>query len=384
MSKNNEVKRHPSTLAAQANGWLDSSTNAVIPSIHPSTTYARDQDYELVDGRGYTRDENPTYLQVESLLSKLESGKEALLFASGMAAATAILLALKPGDHIVAPSDVYFGLRSWLIKVGLRWGLKIDFVQAGNLEAISESLIPGVTKIVWVETPCNPMCTITDIKAVADITHRAGAKLVVDSTMATPVLTQPLALGADIVMHSATKYLNGHSDVLAGALITANDDELWQRISALRYQNGGVLGPFVSWLLLRGIRTLFLRVERSSSTALSMANYFTGHNQLTEVLYPGLKHHKDYRVAIKQMIGGFGGVLSIRIKGGRDAAISVAKSVQLFVPATSLGGVESLIEHRATIEGSESPIPDDLLRLSIGIEDPNDLITDIDQALSNL
>ena len=228
------------------------------------------------------------------------------------------------------------------------------------------------------------MCTITDIKAVADITHTAGAKLVVDSTLATPVLTQPLTLGADIVMHSATKYLNGHSDVLAGALITANDDELWQRISALRYQNGGVLGPFESWLLLRGIRTLFLRVERSSSTALSMANYFTGHNQLTEVLYPGLKHHKDYRVAIKQMIGGFGGVLSIRIKGGRDAAISVAKSVKLFVPATSLGGVESLIEHRATIEGSESPIPDDLLRLSIGIEDPNDLITDIDQALSNL
>ena len=383
MSKNNEVKRHPSTLAAQANGWLDPSTNAVIPSIHPSTIYARDHDYELVDGRGYTRDENPTYLQVESLLSKLEGGKEALLFASGMAAATAVLLALKPGDHIVAPRDVYFGLRSWLIKVGLRWGLKIDFVEAGNLEAISESIIHGVTKIVWVETPCNPMCTITDIKAVADITHRAGAKLVVDSTMATPVLTQPLALGADIVMHSATKYLNGHSDVLAGALITANDDELWQRISALRYQNGGVLGPFESWLLLRGIRTLFLRVERSSSTALSMANYFTGDNRLTEVLYPGLKNHKDYRVAVKQMIGGFGGVLSIRIKGGRNAALSVAKSVKLFVPATSLGGVESLIEHRSTVEGSESPIPDDLLRLSVGIEDPDDLIADIDQALSN-
>lgn len=381
MARDHDTDRKPSTLAAQAMGWLDPS-NGVSPAIHPSTTYARDAAYEKVDGHGYTRDENPTYEQCEALLVALEEGQQARLFSSGMAAATAALLALSPGDHIVAPSVMYYGLRNWLLEVGVHWGLKVDFVPPGDIEAIAAAVRPGATKLVWVETPCNPTLEVTDIAAAADVAHGAGAKLAVDSTVATPVLTRPLTLGADLVMHSATKYLNGHSDVLAGALVTARDDEWWQRIHALRHQNGGMLGPFEAWLLLRGMRTLYLRVARSCESALAIARHFEGDRRLEAVLYPGLSAHAGHEVAVAQMTGGFGGILSIRVAGGAEAALAVAKAVKLFVPATSLGGVESLIEHRATAEGASSPVPADLLRLSVGIEDTGDLIADLDQALS--
>ncbi|MGE0252987.1 MAG: PLP-dependent aspartate aminotransferase family protein [Alphaproteobacteria bacterium] len=376
--------RHPATLAAQALGWLDPATNAVAPPIHPSTNYARDAAYAKVGGRGYTRDENPTYDQLEALLAALEGGAAAAVFGSGMAAATTIFWALSPGDHVVVPQVMYFGLRNWLATVGRKWGLVVDTVPPGDMDALARAVVPGRTRLVWLETPCNPTWDITDIAAAADIAHRAGALVGVDSTAATPVLTRPLALGADIVMHSATKYLNGHGDVLAGALVTARVDALWERIRYLRFENGGMLGPFEAWLLLRGLRTLYLRVARSSASALAVARHFEGHPGLTRVLYPGLPSHPGHAVAARQMQGGFGGMLSIRVKGGAEAAVALAKSVEVFVRATSMGGVESLIEHRATVEGKESPFPDDLLRLSVGIEEPADLIADLEQALARL
>lgn len=381
MARDHHTDRRPSTLAAQAMGWLDPASNAVIPPIQPSTTYARDENYQKVGGHGYTRDENPTYEQAEALLAALEEGHAARLFSSGMAAATTALLALAPGDHVIAPSVMYYGLRQWLLEVGRHWGLAVDFVPPGDIAAIAAAIRPSLTKLVWVETPCNPTWGITDIAAAADVAHAAGAKLAVDSTVATPVLTRPLTLGADLVMHSATKFLNGHSDVLAGVLVTARDDAWWQRIHSLRHQNGAMLGPFEAWLLLRGMRTLYLRVARSCESALALARHFDGDRRLEEVLYPGLPGHPGHSVAAAQMIGGFGGVLSIRVAGGAKAALEVAKAVKLFVPATSLGGVESLIEHRATAEGPTSSVPVDLLRLSIGIEDTGDLIGDLEQAL---
>lgn len=381
MARNDDTGRKPSTLAAQALGWLDPASNGVIPPIQPSTTYARDENYEKVGGHGYTRDENPTYEQCEALLTVLEEGHAALLFSSGMAAASAALMALAPGDHIVAPSVMYHGLRTWLVEVGSHWGLEVDFVPPGDIGAITAAMRPGSTKLVWIETPCNPTLEITDIAAAADVAHTAGAMLAVDSTVATPVLTRPLTLGADLVMHSATKYLNGHSDVLAGVLVTPRDDEWWQRVHFLRHQNGAMLGPFEAWLLLRGMRTLYLRVARSCESALAIARHFDGDRRLADVLYPGLPRHPGHDIAATQMTGGFGGVLSIRVAGGAEAALAVAKAVRVFTPATSLGGVESLIEHRATAEGATSPIPADLLRLSIGIEDTGDLIADLDQAL---
>lgn len=381
MARDNDRKLKPSSLAAQALGWLDPSTNAVAPPIHPSTNYARDENYEKVGDRGYTRDENPTYEQVEALLAALEEGADAMVFGSGMAAATTVMMSLSPGDHVVAPSIMYFGLRNWLANVGRHWGLEVDFVEPGDTDAVKKAIRPGQTKLVWVESPCNPTWAVTDIAAVAEIAHAAGARLGVDSTVATPVLTQPLALGADIVMHSGTKYLNGHGDVLAGALVTAREDAHWERMKYLRFENGGMLGAFEAWLLMRGLRTLYLRVERSSRSAQFIAEQLQSHPNIVEVLYPGLPNHRGHAVASRQMSGGFGGMMSIRVKGGAEGALRVARGVELFVRATSLGGVESLIEHRATVEGEDSPVPDDLLRVSVGIEDPDDLLADMVQAL---
>lgn len=382
MANNVDKSRKPSTLAAQALGWLDPSTNAVAPPIHPSTNYARDENYEKVGDRGYTRDENPTYEQVEALLTALEEGADAMVFGSGMAAATTVMLSLAPGDHVIAPSIMYFGLRNWLLNVGRHWGLQVDFVTPGDTAAIAAAIRPGETRLVWVETPCNPTWDVTDIEAAARIAHDAGAMLAVDSTVATPVLSRPLAHGADIVMHSGTKYLNGHGDVLAGVLVTAREDERWERMKYLRFENGGMLGAFEAWLLMRGLRTLYVRVERASASAQRIAEHLSRHPRVTEVLYPGLPTHAGHAVAARQMDGGFGGMISIRVEGGAAAALKVARHVELFVRATSLGGVESLIEHRATVEGEDSPVPDDLLRLSVGIEDTDDLIADLEQALA--
>jgi len=372
----------PATRAAQALGWRCGETGAVILPLHVATTFARDKSYEKVSRHGYARDDNPAFDQPEALIASLEGGAAALSLASGMAACTAVFQALRQGDHVVVPDVLYFGLPRWLDEFARSWGLEVDFVPTGDLDALAAAMRPGQTKLVWIETPCNPVWTVTDIAAAAKIAHDCGARLAVDSTVATPVLTRPIEHGADIVVHSATKYLNGHSDVIAGMIVTAAKDEYWQRIHRHRLLAGAVLGSFEAFLLLRGMHTLFLRVKASSSAAQRIAEHFSGHRAVAHVLYPGLPDHPGHATAARQMKGGFGGVLSIRLKGGRDAARAVASGCRLFAPATSLGGVESLIEHRETVEGEGSRTPDDLLRISVGIEDPDDLIADLETALA--
>jgi len=372
----------PATRAAQALSWRCNETGAVVLPLHVSTTFARDASYEKISKHGYARDDNPTFDQPEALIASLEGGAAALTFASGMAACTAAFQALRQGDHVVVPNVLYFGLPKWLDEFARGWGLDVDFVPTGDLGALAAAVRPGVTKLVWIETPCNPVWTVTDIAAAARIAHDAGARLAVDSTVATPVLTRPFEHGADLVVHSATKYLNGHSDVIAGMVVTAVEDDYWERIRQHRFMAGAVLGSFEAFLLLRGMRTLYLRVDASSRAARRIAEHFATHPAVSRVLYPGLPDHPGHAAAVRQMTGGFGGVLSIRLKGGREVARAVAAGCRLFLPATSLGGVESLIEHRETVEGEGSLTPDDLLRISVGIEDTDDLIADLEGALT--
>ena len=372
----------PESLTAQALGWFDDGTRAIVPPIHVSSTFLRDEDNGYRSGRVYMRADNPAFEQAEALLTELEGGHETLLFASGMAAATAVFQALRPGDHVLAPGVMYWSLRNWLTGFATSWGLDVELVDMTEPATVHAALRPGATKVVWVETPANPLWTITDIAATADLTHAAGTLLAVDSTTASPVLTRPIALGADLVMHSATKYLNGHSDLTAGTVTTRADGELWQRIRAVRAQQGGTLGSLESWLLVRGMRTLFLRVRAASASALRIAEHFHGHPLVAEVLYPGLPMSHGHAIAARQMTGGFGGMLSIRTAGGEAAAIDVAARTRLWKRATSLGGVESLIEHRASVEGAGTPAPPDLLRLSTGIERVDDLTADLEQALA--
>ena len=374
---------HPDTIAAQALGWIDERTRAVIPPIHVSTTYLRDPDNQYRSGRVYARADNPAFDQPEAVLAALERGHAAMLFASGMAAATAVFQALEPGDHVLAPRVMYWSLRNWLAGFATRWGLQVEFVDMDSVDALRAALRPGRTRLVWVETPANPLWTVTDLRAAAEAAHAAGALLAVDSTVATPVLTQPLALGADLVMHAATKYLAGHSDLIAGALVARQDTPLWQRLRTVRAQLGGTLGSFESWLLLRGMRTLNLRVRHASASALAIARHFEHHPRVGAVLYPGLPAFPGHAVAARQMAGGFGGMLSLRVRAGEAAAVAVAARTQLWKRATSLGGTESLIEHRASVEGAGTPAPADLLRLSVGLEHVGDLIDDLEQALAH-
>jgi cystathionine gamma-synthase len=369
------------SLAAQAMGWIDPVTKAVVPPIHMASTYQRDEDNAYSSGRIYARADNPTFDQAEATLAALEGGAKALVFSSGMSAATACFLALSPGDHVVVPKVMYWSLRNWLATFATNWGLKVEFVDADKTDAIAKAVKPSATKLVWLETPANPTWALSDIAAVAEIAHKAGALLGVDSTVATPVLTRPIEHGADIVMHSATKYLNGHSDIIAGALVGARDDDHWAKLRAIRAQLGTILGQTEAWLLMRGMRTLYPRVAWACRSAEALAEKFAAHPMIEEVLYPGLPSFAGHAVARKQMTGGFGGMLSVRIKGGERAAIATAARVELWKRATSLGGVESLIEHRASIEGPGTPCPPDLLRLSVGVEESNDLFEDLDQAL---
>ena len=379
MTSNNSS---PETLCAQAMGWIDETTKAIVQPVHLSTTNIRDEDNEYSSGRSYIRETNPTWDQAEALITRLENGAATLLFSAGMAAATAPFLALRPGDHVVVPEVMYWGLRKWLLGHATDWGLKVDLVDMTDLERVQAAMRPGKTKIIWAETPSNPMWQVFDLKALAEIAHGAGARLGVDSTCATPVLTQPITLGADLVMHAATKYLNGHSDVLAGSLTTARQDEFWQRIYGVRTSCGAVLGSFEAWLLVRGMRTLPLRVKQCSANALYLAERLERHPGVEQVLYPGLPSHPQHELARRQMQGGFGGMLSIRVTGGEAAAVRCAARVKLWKRATSLGGVESLLEHRASIEGPSTPVPRDLLRLSAGIESAEELLADLVQALA--
>ncbi|MDF1790401.1 MAG: aminotransferase class I/II-fold pyridoxal phosphate-dependent enzyme [Thalassobaculaceae bacterium] len=371
----------PETLAAQALGFIDPENGALVPPIHSATTYERPPGGIVGPGYNYTRTDNPTYAQVEALLARLEGGVEALVMASGMSAVTAPFLALSPGDHVVVQDVLYWGVRAWLNDFATHWGLRVEYVEAGAIDSLRAAMRPGETKLVWVETPANPLWNVVDIAAAAEIAHAAGARLAVDSTVATPVLTRPLEHGADLVMHSATKFLNGHSDVLAGALITARDDEYWRRIRMVRKDLGMVIGPQEAWLLLRGMRTLHLRVRRACENALAIAEALQAHPRISHVLYPGLPDHPGHAVARRQMTGGFSGMLSIRVTGGKAAALETMRRMEVFTSATSLGGTESLAEHRRSTEGPDSPVPDDLIRLAVGIEATDDLIADLTQAL---
>jgi cystathionine gamma-synthase len=367
------------TLAAQALGAIEPTTHGLVPPVHVTTTYLRDPDNQYRTGFLYGRPDNATVRQVEALLAAMEGAEAALMFGSGMAAATTAILALEPGAHIVAPDVMYWALRSWLTTEAPRFGYRVTLTDTSDLDAVRRAM-RAETRLVWLETPANPLWTISDIACIADIAHAAGARVAVDSTAATPIFTRPLALGADLVMHSATKYLNGHSDVMAGALATARADEAWQHIVKMRTSLGCILGPFEAWLVLRGLRTLDVRVRAQSESATLLATWLGHHPQVSHVLYPGLPHHPGHAVAARQMAG-FGGMLSVRVVGGEGAAIAAAARVELWKRATSLGGVESLIEHRASIEGPGSPCPPELLRLSVGLEDPEDLFADLDRAL---
>ncbi len=373
---------HPATLAAQALGWTDPATGAVVLPLHTATNFERDPDNQYRRGRSYGRADNPGYDQPQALITALEGGAASLLFASGMAAAAAVFQTLPVGAHVIAPNVMYWGLRRWLTAEMARGALAVDFVDATALDELRRAMRPGHTRLVWIETPANPLWSIADIAGAAEIAHEAAALLAVDSTAATPVLTRPLALGADIVMHSATKYLNGHSDVIAGSLTTAAADPFWDRLVMARSGGGAILGSLEAYLLLRGLRTLYPRVERACRSAQRIAEHMAAHPKILAVLYPGLASHPGHEIAARQMAGGFGGMLSIRVKGGEAAAIAAAARLQLWKRATSLGGVESLVEHRASVEGAGSPAPPDLLRLSVGIEDPDDLIADLDAALA--
>mmetsp|Transcript_53343 Transcript_53343/g.126108 ORF Transcript_53343/g.126108 Transcript_53343/m.126108 type:complete len:399 (-) Transcript_53343:199-1395(-) len=388
----------PSTVVAQMRGGEEQQFNSVTPAIYPATTYLREPDGSYPRGTIYIRDNNPTAKPAELALQELEGGGDALLFSSGMSAAMAVFQGLSPGDRVVIPHIMYWGLRNWVLQFGKDWGLQVTVldmtVEAGEA-ALSEALKDG-PKLVWLETPANPTWDITDLQRVASLAHASGALVVVDSTAATPVHMLPLALGADLVMHSATKYLNGHSDLLAGALVASKQmagTERWQKIRQIRRNNGMMLGSMDAWLLQRGMRTLFLRVQRQSASALAIAAHVhQKHHPRILVLYPGLPSSPGHAIAQKQMRDGFGGMLSLRVIQGATAegekpgseALHFAARLKVFKRATSLGGVESLVEHRKSIEGPSSPIPDDLLRISVGIEDVNDLIADLDQAAKGL
>lgn len=372
----------PRSLAAQAGHFIDPATGAITPPVHPSTTFARDADYAPIGTTTYSRYHNPTYEQVERVAAELDEGAEALVFAAGMAAIAALFETVNTGQHMVAPTIMYHGAQDWLRRISEKRGIALSLFDAADPGALERAIRPGETAIVWIETPVNPTWDVIDIAAAAAAAHAAGAILAVDATVSTPVTTRPLDLGADLVFHSGTKYLNGHSDVTAGVLVTRQADARWQEIRLVRGLMGGVLGPFEAWLLLRGLRTLFVRFERASANALQIARHFEGHGKLEAVLYPGLESHPGHAIAKRQMTAGYSGMLSLLVKGDAEDAKGVATRTALFVPATSLGGVESLIEHRATIEGPRSQVPRNLLRLSIGIEDARDLIADLEQALA--
>ncbi|MCH8203237.1 MAG: PLP-dependent transferase [Proteobacteria bacterium] len=374
------------TLLAKAGQAKDGEVGGVVPPLRLSTTYIRDHNYELPGERLYGRDDNPGFELVEALMCTLEGGADAALFSSGLAAMSAVLATIQGGDVIVYPETGYFGVLHWIEREAERVGFEARSYLPGDHQSLEAAIGEGPVRMVWLESPANPTWEVTSIKQAARLTHQAGGRLVVDATVLTPLVCRPIELGADIVMHSGTKYLNGHSDVVAGILIAAADDEDWRQIKGVRYRSGAILGPFEAWLLLRGMRTMALRVPAAADNALAIAEAMSAHAKIAQVLYPGLPDHPGHQTALEEWDegAGFTAMLSVRVKGGAAAALKVATSTRLFLPATSLGGVESLIEHRKTVEGETSRVPEDLLRLSIGIEAVDDLIADLNAALDTI
>jgi len=370
---------HIETLAVHAGHQIDPGSGAVMPSIQLSTTFERNADGSYTHGFVYSRTENPNRMALESCLMQLEGGAGAVAFSSGMAASHAVFQSLESGDHVILPDDVYFGTGALTTDVFARWGLTSTKVDMTDPSAVEQAIRPE-TRLLWLETPSNPQLKIADIRRLSAMAHANDALCAVDNTWPTPILQRPLELGADLVVHSTTKYLGGHSDVLGGAVITRAEDELLERVRTSQGIGGSVPSPFDCWLLLRSIRTLPYRMRGHCANAREVAAFLDGQPNVDVVHYPGLKSHPGHDVAVAQM-SDFGGMLSIQVRGGADEAMAVAGRLKLFIRATSLGGVESLIEHRKSVEGPASPTPDNLLRVSIGLENPADLIADLAQAL---
>ncbi|HEX4699246.1 MAG TPA: cystathionine gamma-synthase [Actinomycetes bacterium] len=374
------------TLAIHAGQEPDPLTGAVVPPIYQTSTYKQDGVGGLRGGYEYSRSANPTRTALEECLAAIEGGRRGLAFASGLAAEDTLLRTLcRPGDHAVIPGDAYGGTYRLFAQVQEAWGLTYTPAAGHDADAVRAALRPGVTKVVWLETPTNPLLGIADIAAIASVSHDAGALLVVDNTFASPYLQQPLALGADVVVHSTTKYLGGHSDVVGGALVLG-DDDLAERVAYHQNAMGAVAGPFDSWLVLRGIKTLGVRMDRHSANAERIVELLSTHPKVVEVLYPGLPDHPGHDIAVKQMKS-FGGMVSFRVAGGEAAAIEVCNRAEVFTLGESLGGVESLIEHpgrmtHASVAGSPLEVPADLVRLSVGIEAVDDLVEDLTRALA--
>src|SRR5947209_1841569 len=366
------------TLAVHAGQRIDPATGAVSAPIHLSTTFERDVEGTYSRGFMYTRNNNPNRQALEEGISALEGGASAAAFASGTSATGAVFQALSPGDHVLAHVDAYYGTSRLLREIFLRWGLEADFVDMSDLAAVKKVLRPK-TKLAWIETPSNPLLKIVDLAAVCKIVRETNAICVCDNTWA-PILQRPFDLGADFILHSTTKYFGGHCDVLGGILVAKQDGELFQRIRNIQYEGGAVPSPFDCWLILRGMRTLPWRMRAHSQNAARVAEFLVNHPKVERVHYPGLNSHSGHAIAKAQM-SMFGGMLSLEVKGGRDAAMKMTTSTKIFIRATSLGGVESLIEHRASIEGPGTTSPEGLIRLSIGLENADDLIEDLNQAL---
>ena len=379
MTKRNQ-KLSAKTRVAQALRYIDPETGAIIPPIQSSATFARDENYEIRKPYWYKRDGNETTSHAEAMIADLEEAKDTLLFSSGMSAATAVIDHLEEKSHVVVPKAMYHGVLHQFKTYEKKGRLSVSYYKAGDLNELSD-VINHNTSLVWVETPNNPDWAVTDIRKAVDIAHKHGAKLLTDCTGTPPCATRALNFGADISMHAATKYLNGHSDVTAGALSVRDTGPYWEDIALTRKLQGTVLQSFDAFLLIRGMRTLFLRVERATENALQIANHFNKHNLIQRVLYPGLLNHPGHEIQKVQTEGLYGGMMSIIVKGNEQTAIDVTRFCNVFYPATSLGGVESLIEHRATVSGPDFPVHPNLLRLSIGIEDASDLIDDLEQAL---
>jgi cystathionine gamma-synthase len=382
MTDHSNRKLSIQTRVAQALHFVEAETGAVVPSIQPTATYARDENYEVRKPYWYRRDGSQTTAHAEAIIAEMENATESLLFASGMSACTAVIEHLPTGAHVVAPKVMYHGVLAQIQNYAANGRITVSYYTAGNLEELAEAVAAQDTTLVWVETPNNPNWEVTDIRAAADIAHAAGAKLMADCTGTPPSMTRALDFGADISFHSATKYLNGHSDITAGVLSVRETGKYWEDIYMVRKLHGTVLHSFDAWMLIRGMRTLFLRVERACKNAMAIATHFDEHPLLEAVLYPGLASDPGHEVAKRQTDGQFGGMMSIIVKGSEQTAIDTTRFCELFYPATSLGGVESLVEHRKTVSGDGFPVHPRLLRLSIGIEDADDLIYDLEQALT--
>ncbi|HEX6517463.1 MAG TPA: cystathionine gamma-synthase [Nocardioidaceae bacterium] len=373
------------TRAIHAGYDPDPMTGAVIPPIYATSTYKQDGVGGTRGGYEYSRTANPTRTALEGCLAALEEGERGFAFASGMSAEDTLLRTVcVPGDHVVIPGDAYGGTYRLFAKVEQPWGLEHTPAPVNDVDAIRAAIRPGRTKVVWLETPTNPLLTIADIEAVASVAHDAGALLVVDNTFASPYLQQPLTLGADVVVHSTTKYCGGHSDVVGGALVL-RDHELAERVAFNQNSIGAVAGPFDSWLVLRGLKTLGVRMDRHCDNAERVVEFLSAHEAVTEVIYPGLPEHPGHQVASQQMKR-YGGIVSFRVRGGEQHALDVCSKARVFTLGESLGGVESLIEHpgrmtHASVSGTALEVPDDLIRLSVGIETAEDLLADLDQAL---